>query len=110
MVLMALNINKLLDLALPMIIILLSQAALMMLWAYYITFFTMGRNYDAAVMAAGHCGVGLGQTPNAMANMSAIIEKNGPAPTAWFVLPVITVVFINICNPIIITLFINLFK
>ncbi|WP_040977484.1 sodium/glutamate symporter [Necropsobacter massiliensis] len=110
MVLMALNINKLLDLALPMVIILLSQAALMMLWAYYITFFTMGRNYDAAVMAAGHCGVGLGQTPNAMANMSAIIEKNGPAPTAWFVLPVITVVFINICNPIIITLFINLFK
>ena len=62
----------------------------------------------AAVMAAGHCGVGLGQTPNAVANMAAVIDKNGPAPTAWFVLPVVTVIFINIMNPIIITTFINL--
>lgn len=72
-----------------------------------LTFNVTGRDYDAAVMAAGHCGVGLGQTPNAVANMSAVIEKNGPAPTAWFVLPVVTVIFINICNPIIITFFIN---
>lgn len=110
MALMALNINKLLDLAIPMIVILLTQAVVMAVWAYYVTFISMGKNYDAAVMAAGHCGVGLGQTPNAMANMSAIIDKNGPAPTAWFVLPVITVIFINLRNPIIITLFINLFK
>ncbi|MGQ0286503.1 sodium/glutamate symporter [Pasteurellaceae bacterium 22721_9_1] len=110
MALMTLNINKLLDLALPMIVILIAQAVVMMLWAYFITFRTMGGNYNAAVMAAGHCGVGLGQTPNAMANMAAVIEKNGPAPTAWFILPVITVIFINISNPLIITLFINLFK
>ena len=107
MALMSLNISKLIDLALPMIVILLTQAAVMMLWAYFVTFNTTGRDYDAAVMAAGHCGVGLGQTPNAVANMSAVIEKNGPAPTAWFVLPVVTVIFINITNPIIITTFIN---
>lgn len=107
MALMSLNISKLIDLALPMIVILLAQAAVMMLWAYFVTFNTTGRDYDAAVMAAGHCGVGLGQTPNAVANMSAVIEKNGPAPTAWFVLPVVTVIFINITNPIIITTFIN---
>ena len=110
MALMSLNIAKLVDLALPMIVILLAQAAVMMLWAGIITFRTMGMDYDAAVMAAGHCGVGLGQTPNAVANMSAVIERNGPAPTAWFVLPVVTVIFINICNPIIITFFINLLK
>ena len=107
MALMSLNISKLIDLALPMIVILVAQAAVMMLWAYFVTFNTTGRDYDAAVMAAGHCGVGLGQTPNAVANMSAVIEKNGPAPTAWFVLPVVTVIFINIMNPIIITTFIN---
>ena len=90
-----------------MIVILLAQAAVMMLWAYFVTFRTMGKDYDAAVMAAGHCGVGLGQTPNAVANMAAVIDKNGPAPTAWFVLPVVTVIFINIMNPIIITAFIN---
>lgn len=110
MALMSLNIAKLIDLALPMIITLLAQAAVMMLWAILVTFPTMGKDYDAAVMAAGHCGVGLGQTPNAVANMAAVIEKNGPAQTAWFVLPVVTVIFINICNPIIITFFINLFK
>lgn len=107
MALMSLDIIKLVDLALPMIVVLIAQMAVMMLWAYFVTYNVTGRDYDAAVMAAGHCGVGLGQTPNAVANMSAVIEKNGPAPTAWFVLPVVTVIFINICNPIIITFFIN---
>ena len=110
MALMSLSIAKLIDMALPMIAILLAQAIVMMLWAYFITFRTTGKDYDAAVMAAGHCGVGLGQTPNAVANMAAVIDKNGPAPTAWFVLPVVTVIFINIMNPIIITTFINLLK
>ena len=110
MALMSLSIAKLIDLALPMIAILLAQTIVMMLWAYFVTFRTTGKDYDAAVMAAGHCGVGLGQTPNAVANMASVIDKNGPAPTAWFVLPVVTVIFINIMNPIIITTFINLLK
>lgn len=108
--LMNLNISKLISLAGPMIAILIVQTIVMAFWAYYVTFGAMGKDYEAAVMAAGHCGVGLGQTPNAIANMSAVIEKNGPAPNAWFVLPVITVVFINIFNPIVITFFINLFS
>lgn len=108
MALMSLNISKLVSLAGPMIVILLVQTIVMMLWAYFVTFRTTGKTYDSAVMAAGHCGVGLGQAPNAIANMSAIIEKHGPAPTAWFVLPVVTVILINIFNPIIITFFINL--
>lgn len=110
MTLMSLNIAKLIGLAAPMLIILLVQTFVMAIYAATVTFRTMGGNYDAAVMAAGHCGVGLGQTPNAIANMSSIIEENGPAPNAWFVLPVITVVFINIFNPIVITAFINLVK
>lgn len=108
--LMNLNMAKLISLAGPMVIILLIQAVVMAIWATAVTFKSMGSDYDAAVMAAGHCGVGLGQTPNAVANMQAIIEAKGPAPKAWFILPVITVVFINICNPLVITLFINLCK
>ncbi|WP_124067312.1 sodium/glutamate symporter [Clostridium sp. E02] len=110
MTLMSLNIAKLVGLALPMLVILLAQTIVMAIYASTVTFKSMGGNYDAAVMAAGHCGVGLGQTPNAIANMSSVIEENGPAPNAWFVLPVITVVFINIFNPIVITAFINLVK
>lgn len=107
MALMSLSISSLVALAIPMVAILAAQALVMALWASLVTFPTMGKNYEAAVMAAGHCGVGLGQTPNAIANMASIIEENGPAPTAWVVLPVITVVFINIANPLIITGFIN---
>ena len=110
MALMTLDINSLVDLALPMIIILFIQTIVMMTYAYFVIFNTLGKNYEASVMAAGLCGVGLGQTPNAIANMSAVIEENGPAPTAWFVLPVVTVLFINIVNPIIITFFINMFS
>lgn len=105
--LMSLDIALFISLAIPMIVIFLVQTIVMMLWAYFVTFNVTGRDYDAAVMVAGHCGVGLGQTSNAVANMAAVIEKNGPAPTDWFVLPVITVIFINLFNPIIITFFIN---
>lgn len=108
MTLMSLNIAKLIGLAIPMLVILLTQTIVMMVYAYYITFGSMGKSYDAAVMAAGHCGVGLGQTPNAIANMASVIEEHGAAPNAWFVLPVITVVFINIFNPLVITFFMNL--
>lgn len=108
MALMQLNIAKIVSLAIPMFVILLSETLLMAIYAYFITFKTCGSDYEAAVIAAGHCGVGLGQTPNAIANMTAVTEKHGPAPTAWFVLPVITVIFINIFNPIIITAFMNI--
>lgn len=108
--LMTLNLAALVSLALPMIVILLAQTIFMMLYAALVTFRSMGKDYDAAVMAAGHCGVGLGQTPNAIANMSAVIDANGPAPNAWFILPVITVVLINLANPLIITFFINMFS
>lgn len=108
--LMGLNLAALISLALPMIVILLTQTIFMILYASFVTFRTMGKDYEASVMAAGHCGVSLGQAPNAIANMSAVIEENGPAPNAWFVLPVITVVLIDLTNPIIITTFINLFS
>jgi ESS family glutamate:Na+ symporter len=110
MALMTLNISALVSLAIPMIVILVTQALVMIIYAYFVTFRTMGKDYDAAVMAAGHCGVGLGQTPNAIANMSSVIEENGPAPEAWFTLPVVTVIFINIFNPVIITFFMTLFS
>lgn len=108
MAIMTLNIGQLLNLALPMLVILLGQTIFMMLWAYFTDFNLLGRDYDAAVMAAGHCGVGLGQTPNAIANMATIIEKNGPAPVAWFLLPVVMALSINLMNPIIITVLIQI--
>ena len=85
MALMSLRLWELLDLALPMLVILTAQVTMMAAFAYFVTFRFMGRDYDAAVMAGGHCGFGLGATPNAVANMEAIVERFGPAPRAFLV-------------------------
>ncbi len=108
--LMNLKIWELFNLAIPMIIILAIQTAVLALFAYFVVFAMLGRDYEAAVMSAGYCGVGLGQMPNAVANMASVIEKYGPAPNAWFMLPVITVILLNIFNPLIISLIMNWFR
>lgn len=108
--LISLNISAILSLALPMLIIMLAQAAFISIYTSLITFRLTGKNYDAAVMVAGHCGVGLGQTPNAMANMEAVIEEKGPADVAMFVLPIVLAIAVNFFNPLVITFFINFLK
>lgn len=108
--LISLNIEKIAALALPMLVIMGGQAIAMALWARFVTFNLSNKDYDASVIAAGHCGVGLGQTPNAMANMAAVIEENGPAPIAMFVFPIVLAIAVNLTNPLIITFFINTFR
>jgi ESS family glutamate:Na+ symporter len=107
MALMSLKLWELLDLALPMLVILSVQVLMMGAFAYFVTFRFMGRDYDAAVMAGGHCGFGLGATPNAVANMEALVERFGPAPRAFLVLPMVGAFFIDFTNALIITTFIN---
>jgi ESS family glutamate:Na+ symporter len=107
MALMSLRLWELFDLALPMLVILAVQVAMMAAFAYFVTFYAMGRDYDAAVMAGGHCGFGLGATPNAVANMEAIVERFGPAPRAFLVVPMVGAFFIDFPNAIIITTFMN---
>lgn len=108
--LISLNISAIVGIALPMIVIMLAQAAFIAIFTSLVTFNLTGKNYDAAVMVAGHCGVGLGQTPNAIANMDAIIEEEGPSEVAMFVFPIVLAIAVNLTNPIVITLFINIFK
>lgn len=105
-----LDISAILGLALPMFIIMFAQAIFISIYTSLVTFNITGRDYDAAVMVAGHCGVGLGQTPNAIANMEAIIEEEGPADVAMFVFPIVLAIAVNFFNPIVITFFINAFK
>lgn len=109
MALMGLKLWQLADLAGPLIVMLVAQAVLMGSFAYFITFNVMGRDYEAAVMSCGHCGFGMGATPNAMANMNALSSKFGVAPRAFFILPLIGSLFIDFFNAGIITFFMNLF-
>ena len=106
--LIGLNIAAIITLALPMLVVMLAQAIFIAIYTSLVTFNLAGRTYNAAVIVAGHCGVGLGQTPNAIANMEAIIEKEGPADLAMFVLPLVLAIAVNLANPLVITFFINI--
>ena len=109
MALMTMRLWELAALALPLIVMLVVQTVIMALYAHFVTFRVMGRDYDAAVMATGHCGFGMGATPNAMANMESFTTVNGPSPRAFFVLPLVGALFIDFVNASVITLFINFF-
>lgn len=102
-----LKLWQLAELALPMVMILVGQTVLMFVIAYVIVFNVMGRSYDAAVITTGFCGFGMGASPNAMANMQAVIVKYGPAPTAIFVVSMVAALFIDFFNSIVITAFLN---
>ena len=102
-----LKLWQLADLALPLVILLAGQVALMFLFSYIVVFNVMGRNYDAAVLA-GTCGFGMGATPNAMANMQAICEKYEPSVKAYLIIPIVGSLFADFLNSLTITFFINL--
>ena len=110
MALMSMRLWELAAVAGPLLVILLAQTVLMFAYAYFVTFRVMGRDYDAAVIAAGHCGFGMGATPNAMANMQAFTAVNGPSVKAFFVIPLVGSLFIDFFNAVIITGFMNYLK
>ncbi|MEC4726233.1 sodium/glutamate symporter [Shewanella sp. D64] len=101
MALMNLKLWEIFDLALPLLVILLVQTITLALFAYFVTFRLMGSNYDAAVMAGGHCGFGMGATPTAVMNMGALVSRTGPSPQAFMVVPIVGAFFIDIVNAII---------
>ena len=103
-----LKLWQLAALALPLVILLSVQVLLMFIFARFIVFNVMGRDYDAAVLVAGTCGFGMGATPNAMANMQAICDRYAPSVKAYLIIPLIGSLFADFLNSLIITFFINL--
>ncbi|MGH7490888.1 MAG: sodium/glutamate symporter [bacterium] len=110
MALMTLKLWELVGLALPMLIVLAGQVALIAVVCLSAIYQWMGRDYDAAVMSSGFCGFMLGTTANAMANMEALVERYGPAPRAFLVVPMVGAFFIDFTNALIITACLNIWK
>ena len=104
----SLRLWELSSLALPLVAILAAQVVMMMLFVYFAAFPLLGRNYDAAVLCAGICGFGLGATPNAMANMSAVCYKYRYTVKPFLIVPIIGAMFADLINTGIISLFLNL--
>jgi len=107
MALMSLKIWELVNLAGPMLLMIIIQAFILMIFAYFITFRVMGKNYNAAIIAGGHCGFGMGATPTAVANMEALVARHGPSPQAFLVVPLVGAFFIDITNALIIQLYLS---
>lgn len=108
MALMSLRLWELFDLALPLIVMLFAQVALIVIFTYFLTFKIMGSNYEAVVFASATCGFGMGATPNAIANMDELTNKYGFVYTPYFVVPIVGCLFIDFVNSAILTIFINI--
>jgi ESS family glutamate:Na+ symporter len=110
MALMTLRLWELAGLVIPLLIILTVQVALIAVICLVAVPRFMGRDYDAAVMSGGFCGFMLGTSANAMANMGALVERYGPAPKAYLVVPLVGAFFIDFANALFITFFLNLWR
>ena len=108
MAMISLKLWELQSLALPLIVILVSQVLMIALFAYFVAFPLLGRDYDAAVLCAGICGFSLGATPNAMANMSAVCYKYRYAVKPFLIVPIIGAMFADLINTGMITFFLNI--
>ena len=102
-----LKLWQLAELALPLIVLLVGQTVLMFLFAYFVIFNVLGRDYDAAILSAGSCGFGMGATPNAMANMQVLTSKFAPSVKAYILVPIVGSMFADFINSLTITFFIN---
>jgi ESS family glutamate:Na+ symporter len=110
MALMTLDLGKLASVALPILVLVAVQVVLIAAICVWPMFRLMGRDYDSAVMGAGLCGFMLGTTANAVANMGALVQKYGPAPRAFLIVPMVGAFFIDFSNAIVINTFLNLLK
>lgn len=102
MSLMSLQLWTLVDLALPIILLLLAQVVVVSLFTIFILFRVLGKSYDAAIISSGYAGLALGATPTAIANMTAVTKKYGASPQAFIVIPLIGAFFIDIANALVI--------
>lgn len=108
MSLMSLQLWTLIDLALPIIVLLVAQVLVVSLFTILVVFRVLGKTYDAAIMSSGYIGLALGATPTAIANMTAVTKKFGASPQAFIIIPLIGAFFIDICNAMIIKVMISL--
>jgi len=90
-----------------LVVVLAVQTAAAIAYMLFLVFPAMGRNYLAAVIAAGFSGISLGATPTAIANMTSVTKAHGAAPTAFIILPLVSAFFIDIANALAIGLFVR---
>lgn len=108
MAMMSMELWLLVDLAVPLIVTLVAEVIVTSLFSYYLVYWLMGRDYDAAVMVAGTIGFGCGSTSNAVASMNAVTAAYGPAVRAFIIIPIVGSMLADLMNSAVITVFMNI--
>jgi ESS family glutamate:Na+ symporter len=91
-----------------LLIILAVQTVLVAVWATFVCFRVVGKDYEAAVVSAAFCGFAMGATATAIANMQALTQRYGPAPQAFIIVPIVGAFLIDLMNAIVLTIFLSL--
>lgn len=108
MIIMTLKLWELVDLAGPVLAILVVQTLAMLAYVRFVTFRVMGGNYDAVLLATGHLGFAMGSTATAMVNVQAVAQRFGYSHLAFLLVPVMGAFLIDIANALIIQGFLAL--
>ena len=107
MSLMSMQLWTLSGLGGPLLGVLAIQVVGTALFVVFVFFRIMGSNYTAAVLSSGFAGFTLGATPTAIANMSSVTKRYGPAPLAFIILPLVSAFFVDLANALIIQFFVS---
>lgn len=106
MSLMSMQLWTLGELGGPLLGVLGLQVLMTIAFVLFVVFPLLGRNFTAAVLSAGFAGFALGATPTAIANMSSVTKRYGPAPLAFIVLPLVSAFFVDLANALVIRAFV----
>lgn len=107
MALLTLRLWELFNLALPVLLIIAAQVALVWLMARFLVYYLMGRDFDSAVASGGFCGFMMGTTANALSSMEVLTSKYGPAPRALIIVSLTGAFLIDFTNAAIIAAMAN---
>ncbi|MEM9107036.1 MAG: sodium/glutamate symporter [Pseudomonadota bacterium] len=107
MSLMSMQLWTLAGLGGPLLSVLAIQVIGTALFVIFVFYRLMGSDYTAAVLSSGFAGFTLGATPTAIANMSSVTKRYGPAPLAFIILPMVSAFFVDLANAVIIGLFVG---
>jgi ESS family glutamate:Na+ symporter len=108
MALMDLKVWELVGLVSYLSVVMSIQIVVSVLFAIFVVFRLMGKDYEATVICSGFGGITLGSTATAIANMTAVSKQHGAAHKAFIVVPLVCGFFVDILNAIAINFFIAL--
>lgn len=107
---MTLDLTIILNLIGPIALMILLDLIITVGFGMTLCYKMYGSDYDSAVMVAGFIGTSMGSGTNAIANQQSVMDQFGYAHKAWIIFPALSVIAVDIANPLYMSLIVELFK